>query len=441
MKTQLIKKIATLALLFFLLPAFSYAQRVKLTVSPSSPFLFEGQDQKTYLKIGLTGFEIKKKNKRTPVNIALVLDRSGSMSGEKLQRAKDAAKLAIDLLGKNDIVSIITYDNVVSVLIPATKVSNKKDIKQKIDQIYAGGSTALFAGVSKGAEEIRKFINKNRVNRIILLSDGLANVGPSTPGALAELGSSLIKEGVSVSTIGLGLGYNEDLMSKLAQKSDGNHAFVQHPKDLAKIFNQEFGDVLSVVAQNVHVKIRCPEGVRPIRTLGRDSEISGQEVTVSMNQLYSNQEKYILLEVIISAKKAKKKIQIASVNLKYNNTVSKKEDSFRQVASVAFTKSKQKIEQTKNKEVLVAAVTQIATEKHKKALALRDRGEVKAARSALRQNSMYLEKQAKELKSEDLKKDSARNFDDSKNLQGSSWNARRKMMKKFQHKKTSQQSY
>ena len=109
----------------------------------------------------------------------------------------------------------------------------------------------MFSGVSKGASEVRKFLDSNRVSRVILLSDGLANLGPSTPSELGQLGHSLSKEGISVTTIGLGLGYNEDLMTQLAGMSDGNHAFVQNYSDLTKIFAAEFNTALTVVANQL----------------------------------------------------------------------------------------------------------------------------------------------------------------------------------------------
>ncbi len=257
------------------LPLQGGASQVKLDVSLGNPTLIAGRKQTTYLKVGLTGFEMSGKAKRTPANIALVIDRSGSMQGEKIQQAKEAARMAVDRLNGDDIVSVIVYDDTVNVLVPATKASDRSTILAGIERIKAGGSTALFAGVSKGAAEVRKFLSRERVNRIILLSDGLANVGPDTPGALGDLGSSLSKEGISVTTLGLGLGYNEDLMMQLAQRSDGNHAFVEHPRDLVKIFNYEFGDVLSVVAQEVLVTIECGEGIRPVKVLGRRADIAG----------------------------------------------------------------------------------------------------------------------------------------------------------------------
>lgn len=209
------------------------------------------------IKVSLFGEGEKSRSDRAPINVALVMDRSGSMSGEKLIHAKEAAISALSLLGSNDIVSIISYDDKPEVVVPATKLTDKEAVIRKISGITEGGSTALFAGVSRGAAELAKFREAGRINRIVLLSDGMANVGPSSPGELGDLGASLQKDGISVTTIGLGLGYNEDLMTNLARRSDGNHIFAERATDLASLFQKEFGGLLSVVAQNVLVTITC----------------------------------------------------------------------------------------------------------------------------------------------------------------------------------------
>jgi len=189
------------------------AQQVAVDAAMSQSIILAGEKQTAYLRVAMTGFEVEEAD-RTPVNVAIVLDKSGSMTGEKIEHAKEAAIMAIRRLRKDDIVSVVVYDTTVNVLVPATKLSNKESIANTIRSIKSGGNTALFAGVSRGANEVRKFLAKNRVNRVILLSDGLANVGPSAPSDLAELGDSLGREGISVTTIGLGLGYNEDLMTR-----------------------------------------------------------------------------------------------------------------------------------------------------------------------------------------------------------------------------------
>ena len=246
-------------------------------------------DQKTELclKVGVTGFQFESDVKRPELNIALVIDRSGSMSGERIKQAKEAAAFAVNQMNENDIVSVVMYDSDVDVLVPATKLSDKKGVLAKIDSIEVGGTTALYAGTEKGAEEVKKFFDKGRVNRVILLSDGMANVGPREPSDLKKLGQKIGGDGITVTTLGLGDGYNEDLMQQLAQAADGNHAFITSEKNLVEVFDEEFKTATKVVASEATCKVVCAEGIRPIRVMNRDAKIEGQEVSFSWNQIYS----------------------------------------------------------------------------------------------------------------------------------------------------------
>ena len=144
--------------------ALAPAAELKLSVEMERPVLRAGARQVTYLKVGLTGFEWRKDAERPPLNVALVLDRSGSMEGEKLERAKAAAKMAVGFLSPRDVLSNVTYESEVDVLLPATRVSDKRRIARAIDGIESAGNTALFAGVSKGAHELRKFLGRDMVN-------------------------------------------------------------------------------------------------------------------------------------------------------------------------------------------------------------------------------------------------------------------------------------
>lgn len=418
---------------------------VILKAELGSPIVEAGKVQTTFLKVGLTGFTLDTKADRTPANIAIVLDKSGSMRGEKLARAKEAANLAIDLLNEQDIVSVISYDSVVDVLIPATRVSDKKKIKQAIHNMRANASTALFAGVSKGAAEVRKFMDQERVNRVILLSDGQANIGPSSATELGELGASLGKDGLSVTTIGLGAGYNEDLMANLAGFSDGNHAFVEKAEDLAKVFQYEFGDVLSVVAQDVTLKIECEDGVKPIRLLGRNGTIQGQTVTTRLNQLYSEQEKYVLLEVEVPAGQAETEKDLARVDVVYQNMQSQKADQLNHRVNIAYSDSVDDVQQALNSVVVKDATKQIANEFSKKALQLRDAGQREEARQLLLDSADYIQQQTQNLApsaaveleaySEEIKQDAANVVQDER------WNENRKSLKARQYKLEKQQAY
>lgn len=419
-----------------------FAAEVDLNVSLSNPYLIAGRQQDVYLKVGLTGFELEDGRERPPANVSIVLDKSGSMEGEKLVRAKEAALLAVDMLEDRDIVSIVTYSDTVSVLVPATRVSERNYIRRRIESIFAGGSTALFAGVSKGADEVSKFLERNRVNRVILLSDGLANVGPDSPMALGSLGESLKRAGISVSTIGLGLGYNEDLMVALAGRSDGNHAFVENYRDLTRIFQYEFRDILSVVAQDVEIEIICDERIVPRRILGRNAEIIGNKVYTSLSQLYSNQEKYLLIELDVPPFQEGMQIDAARVRVNYDNMGTYRSETVNGSAAVSFTRSKQVVDDAKDRETLVEAVKQIATERSEEAISLRDKGQVEEAQRLLKESSEYLLEEAEELEStqlqglgQSIQMDAAVIEDDAE------WNSNRKRMKKESYEVQNQQSY
>lgn len=420
-------------------------QIVKLSAELASPIIEAGRKQTTFVKVALTGFKLEDSNERTPANIAIVLDKSGSMQGEKLRNAKKAARMAVDLLNDNDILSIVSYDSTVNVLVPATKVSDKRAIHRAIDRMGSSGRTALFAGVSKGAAEVKKFLDKDRVNRVILMSDGQANVGPSSPTELGDLGASLSKDGITVTTIGLGTGYNEDLMANLAGFSDGNHAFVKDAEDLAKVFKYEFGDVLSVVAQDVEIIIRLKNGVRPIRILGRDGSILGQTVRTSMNQLYSEQEKFVLIEVEIPAGKANQKVGLADVSVNYQNMQSRQEDKLADNMIVAYSESKEEVKQALNAPVVSAATKQVVNENSKRALRLRDKGQLKEAQIILQESVGYSRSQGALLggdAEEELNRFSEEVAEDARVIvEKKDWNKNRKLLKAKQYRSEKQQSY
>lgn len=253
-----------------------------------------------HLRIGIAADEPLTVEDRPPMNIALVLDRSGSMSGRRIAEAKRAAKLAVSRLNADDIVSVVAYDSTVDVLVPATKVRNKARIKDKIARLEPRGSTAIYAGVTEGGEQIAKFLDRENINRVILLSDGLANVGPKRPDQFADLGRKLSRRGITVSTIGLGAGYNEDLMAALARTGEGNHAYVQEPADLANFFNKEFNDAANVVAQDVEIIITLQRGLKPSASLGRAAEIRGNSVVYRVSQLIGGSEQVLLSELEVT---------------------------------------------------------------------------------------------------------------------------------------------
>ena len=433
------------------------AQKLTLEAAPGFSVLKAGDKQQAWIRVGLKGFHLKREGARAPINVAIVLDRSGSMQGDKIQQAREAAIGALDMLNANDIVSIIAYDSDVNVLVPATKLTDKEQVANIIRAIQPGGNTALFGGVSKGAAEVRKFMDDKHVNRVILLSDGLANVGPSAPGELGDLGASMKKENISVSTLGLGLGYNEDLMVALAGKSGGNHQFIENTSELAGIFRREFDDVLSVVAQSVDVKIDIPEGIRPVRVLGNAADINGQSVITRLSQVYSDQQKHVVVEVEIPADLARAAVdssgaeiaklsQLATVSVSYINMLSEAMETLTGEVTVSFSSSDETVKSSVNNAVMADVVALVASEQNKLATDLLDRGDLAGCRLSLEKNAAFLNLNADAYKCPTLKELADSNLDQLQRLQQADSKdapaalSARKAMRGYQIETDSQQS-
>ncbi len=370
--------------------AFRTTPKVKCIIETDRAILPAGDVQNAIIKITLDAPPAPVNSPRPPVNLSIVLDRSGSMSGTKIERAKEAAIEALKRLSEKDIFSLVVYDHAVNTIIPAQRAVNTEMMINKIRAIRSGGSTALFGGVSQGAAEIRKYIEGNFVHRIILLSDGLANVGPDTPADLGRLGAALIKENISVTTIGVGTDYNEDLMARLSQKSDGNIYFVESSYDLPKIFTAELGDVLNVVAKKVKIIIEVPEGIYPVSIIGREGRIKDNKIEISMNQLYGDQEKYALVEIKIPKSKSGQKMELANAKVHYENPFTKRNEISTGRSFAKFSDDIKKVEKSANVNVVREYELNLNALAEEKAITLSDKGKRKEAVQILKQSAAKL---------------------------------------------------
>lgn len=432
--------LATLCILAAIVNLPAQAETLTVTAEVDKPYILFETPQTVFLRIGLTGCPLEKLRERPPVNVALVIDKSGSMSGERIRHARDAAILALDRLGPNDIVSVVAYDSEVQVLIPATKMTRRDDIVRKIRQIEAGGTTALYAGVQAGAHEVQKFQSPGRVNRVVLLSDGHANVGPQTPEALGRLGSQLAEKGLSVTTIGLGLSYNEDLMSRLAFRSEGSHYFAERPNELASVFDREFDRTLSVVAQEIRIEITLPKGIEPVRLLGREGKIDSRTIVVDMGNAYSEHEKYVLLEARVAAVETKlTDLDVADVNIRYRDMNSAELKTERTRITAGLTDKAETVNKHLNKRVAADVVEQIAIIENERATALRDEGKLEQARQVLHDNASYLRSNAAALASPALEKFGEENEQAAGRLDSDDWTRQRKVMRESQNTRRTQQ--
>ena len=205
---------------------------------------------------------------REPLSLALIIDRSGSMSGAPLQHAKQAAVAAVTALRDGDRVAVVGYDQQVGLVVPSTPVGEDRGaIAQAIAAVRAGGTTALHAGWVEGCTQVLTAPVASGLGRVVLLSDGLANVGVTDPAAIAEDVARVTADGVTTSTIGLGRQFDEGLMRHVADAGGGSFTFVESPEQLDGLFETELAGLSALRGRRVTLELRG-RGVRFVSASG-----------------------------------------------------------------------------------------------------------------------------------------------------------------------------
>ena len=206
---------------------------------------------------------------RLPLNFALLLDHSGSMAGEKLRTMKEAVKNIIDQLGPDDLLSIITFESKTHVIVPAQPAANKAELKRQVERIKDAGGTNMAPGLRDALKQVSQKRSPDRINRIVLLTDGEATDKEDDSRWVAnEAGES----GIPIIGLGFGQDWNEDFLFDLADRSvsaepgsrTGRAEYIPTPKDANKIF-QEVYQSMQVVADNVSLTLRMVQGLEARR--------------------------------------------------------------------------------------------------------------------------------------------------------------------------------
>lgn len=271
---------------------------IQLKVLPGNRFISRAtMPEALYLYVELKAIEATQKKDRLPLNISLVIDRSGSMQGEKMANVKKAVKFVIDNLTPVDYLSIVIYDSQIDVVSASGPVSDKQMLHQLVDRIFARNMTNLSGGLLEGYGQVAATRKEGFVNRVLLLTDGLANQGITDQEKLQTIVQKKVREQrIALSTFGVGADFNELLLTNLAEYGGANYYFIDSPEKIPEIFAQELQGLLAVAAQNTHIEITYPEGQLEAQSvLGYPASIHQGKVEVHFNDLYSLEEKAILL--------------------------------------------------------------------------------------------------------------------------------------------------
>ena len=356
-----------------------------------------------YVYVSLKGNETAKQTKRVPLNISIVLDRSGSMSGDKIVYAKRAANFVIDQLKEDDILSIVNYDDKIEVTAPSEPIKNKEVLRRKVNALFDRGSTNLTGGMMEGFEQVKKTKREGYVNRVLLLTDGLANVGITDPQEMKRLVEQRYKqEGIALSTFGLGADYNEDLLTMLAEMGRANYYFIASADKIPDIFANELKGLLSVVGQNATVQVDFPKNLECVKVYGYPFDVKNNSVNIRFNDVYANDQKAILL-------KFKPKGELTedvpfTCSLKYIDANSfaaitdEKKLAYSEIGNAALIE--------KHKEVIVEEMIALyeSTEMFDEILARVDQGDYENAKLRAEKAVTYLKQKQQTIKSDKLKK-------------------------------------
>jgi Ca-activated chloride channel family protein len=281
--------------------------------------ILHGSDNERFLTISVSAPPGLGDAARRPVDLSVVMDVSGSMAARgKMDEARRAAKALVRELSPQDTFSLVVFNDDATTAIPARRVTSPDALVDTIDHIYEGGGTNLYAGMDRGAEQIRRSRTDGAVSRIVVLSDGNANIGVTDPGALSRFSADLAADGITVSTVGMGLDYNEDLLAHLSDVGGGSYHFVAPGTSLQEVFRQELISTASVVGQGTIVHVELPPEVSPVEVIGWDAQRSGNGWDVFVGDVYAGETKKVVARVRVRPT-AGGELPVAAVDARYHD--------------------------------------------------------------------------------------------------------------------------
>jgi Ca-activated chloride channel family protein len=198
---------------------------------------------------------------RPRLNLSIVLDRSGSMDGSKMLQAREAAKFCVDQMLPSDRLSVVIFDEHIDLLFPSEPVTNKQSMKDLISRVEARGSTALHEAWVRGGLTVSDNLLDTGINRVVLITDGQANVGLTNVDEIVSQAMGLFQRGVSTSTIGIGADFNESLLMPMAESAGGNAWHVVEADDMQRIFQTELEGLISQFGHTVSLGLIPADGV------------------------------------------------------------------------------------------------------------------------------------------------------------------------------------
>jgi Ca-activated chloride channel homolog len=318
---------------------------------------------------------------RPDLNLSLVVDRSGSMEGEKMVRAREAAMFCVDQMLASDRLSVVTFDDRIEVLFPSEPVTNKQAMKDLIARVTARGSTALHEAWVRGGLSVSERMLDQGINRVVLITDGLANVGVTNTDEIVTQAMGLYQRGVSTSTIGIGADFNEDLLMPMAQSGGGNAWHVVEPDDMQHIFQTELEGLIAQYAHTVSLSLIPADGVRIVDVLN-DFDLT-ETGRYRLPNLQAGSPLDIVVQLKVGAEEAGTQMRLLDLRLGFTPQEAKQAEVLKQAHTVEFASRAVVESSPMNDEVIKAVQFLMNARARNEAMKRMDQGDYAGAEAVL----------------------------------------------------------
>jgi Ca-activated chloride channel homolog len=369
-------------------------ERGRASASLSTGKILRGAGGQVFAAFELTT-DAAKSTRRQPLNLALVIDRSGSMAGDKLAHAKAAAAALIARLDAGDRIALVQYDDSAQTIVPSVAADSdgKERLLSAVRELGPGGGTNLHGGMVLGRDEVLRSTGTGQVSRVILLSDGLANAGEIDPATIADSARQAADRGVRITTIGVGLDYNEDLMEAIAESGRGNYHYVQDSGALDPVLARELSAAQATVAASVELRLRpACAGVEITEVIGYQTRREGDAVLVPMADLFGGDNRRMVVALRVPDG-ADGRHGVVNAELRYRDTASRQTHKVELALAVDVTGDAAAAERSVDREVMAEVLKAQSAESVRKAARAYEQGDVAGATEILEQQQNLVDKE------------------------------------------------
>jgi Ca-activated chloride channel family protein len=346
----------------------------------------KNKDHDSYMLVTMTAPEMKSTIERKPLNVSACLDISGSMSGDKLEHVKKSMRKMVQHLTEKDILGIVTFSDLIEEVLKPVKMTteNKEKAYKVIKDIATQGMTNLSGGLFKSIEQVKQTLNKDVLSRVMLFTDGQANVGVTdinqlSPLMIEQLGT------ITSSFFGFGTDYNEEMLTRLSKDGKGNLHHLITSEEIPTAFAKELGGLLTVFAQNIEVSLKLGKDVEMTENYNSEFKTDKNDkknLILQVNDIYSQETRNLLFKLKIS--KDANEDNIAKINVAYIDLIKNKKVENDKTAMIKFV-NKDKADDDKDidKEVAMQISIFEAAKAQEQATMFAKQGNFKAAQGAI----------------------------------------------------------